>query len=289
MRLRLAFLLFGVSAVITHRAHGQSSNLSFAQTVEAGNSFSIKSTGSGKAKLYVAGLGQVLKRDVKLGDTTYFPAGLLCNAGHYLVFLEGGSTADQGSFDVVPARKPADLSFLAKPSRLQVDLRDGITGAVYVFDPYQNLIIIPTSVSFELSNPSGSLQERTVVTVNGVAWTAMDSTSQAGTDKFVARIGEISSTRVIGQVAGDPCGLTISARQLGTRLELKTEPVRDCRGNAVPDGTIITFTAIYDSAQSTVDVPLKHGIASVQMPVHKGATISVASGVVLGNQIRWEK
>ena len=42
-------------------------------------------------------------------------------------------------------------------------------------------------------------------------------------------------------------------------------------------------------AQSTVDVPLKRGIAQVEMPAHEGATISVASGVVLGNQIRWEK
>jgi hypothetical protein len=38
-----------------------------------------------------------------------------------------------------------------------------------------------------------------------------------------------------------------------------------------------------------VDVPLKRGIAEVQMADHGGATISVASGVVLGNQIRWEK
>jgi hypothetical protein len=38
-----------------------------------------------------------------------------------------------------------------------------------------------------------------------------------------------------------------------------------------------------------VDVPLKQGIAKVEMPAHSGATISVASGVVLGNQIRWEQ
>jgi hypothetical protein len=65
--------------------------------------------------------------------------------------------------------------------------------------------------------------------------------------------------------------------------------VRDCNGNAVPDGTIVTFTEVYGDGQSTVDVPLKRGIAEVQMADHNGATISVASGVVLGNQIRWEK
>jgi hypothetical protein len=289
MKFRSAFLLCGLAFAMAQPGLAQSSALRLPKIVEAGNSFFIQSTGNGKATLYIIGLGQVLKRDLQLGDTTYFPAGSLCNAGHYLVFLEGASVADKGSFDLVPARKPAELSFLAKPSRLQVDLRDGITGTVYVADSYQNLIVNPMPVSFELSNPSGSKQKHTVLTRNGAAWTAMDSTDKQGADKFVAQIGEISSTRVIGQVSGDPCGLTVIAQQSGTQLKLKTDPVRDCKGNAVPDGTIITFTATYNSAQSTVDVPLKRGIASVQMPVHKGATISVASGVVLGNQIRWEK
>jgi hypothetical protein len=117
----------------------------------------------------------------------------------------------------------------------------------------------------------------------------MDSTAQQGIDKFVARVGPVSSARVVAQVPGDPCGLKLSARQSGQHLQLTTDPVRDCNGNAVPDGTIVTFTEAYSGGQSTVDEPLKHGIAEVQMAVHNGATISVASGVVLGNQIRWEK
>jgi hypothetical protein len=190
---------------------------------------------------------------------------------------------------VVPESKPADITFLAKPSRLQVGLHDGITGAVYVVDAYQNLIGTPMPVSFELSSPSGAIQKRVVVTRNGAAWTGMDSTTQQGFDKFVARTGGISSTRVVGQVPGDPCGLKMSARQSGKDVQLATEPIRDCNGNAVPDGTIVTFTEIYSGAQSTVDVPIKRGIATVQMPAHTGAMISVASGVVLGNQIRWEE
>jgi hypothetical protein len=117
----------------------------------------------------------------------------------------------------------------------------------------------------------------------------MDSTAQQGADRFLARAGDVSSTRVVAQVPGDPCGLKMSARQLGQQLQLATDPVRDCNGNAVPDGTIVTFTENYRGGQSTVDVPLKRGIAAVEMPVHNGATISVASGVVMGNQIGWEK
>jgi len=65
--------------------------------------------------------------------------------------------------------------------------------------------------------------------------------------------------------------------------------VRDCNGNAVLDGTIVTFTENCNGTQSTVDVPVKHGIAEVQMAAISGAVISVASGVALGNQIHWEK
>ena len=65
--------------------------------------------------------------------------------------------------------------------------------------------------------------------------------------------------------------------------------MRDCSGNAVPDGTIVTFTEMYDGGEATVDVPLKRGVARTEMPAYSGATISVATGVVLGNEIRWGK
>ena len=163
------------------------------------------------------------------------------------------------------------------------------SGAIYVFDAYQNLIVDPLSVSFELSSPSGTVQKRNVETRHGAAWAAMDSTTQQGIDKFAARTGDVYATRIVGQVPGDPCGLKMTARQAGQTVQLTTDPLRDCSGNAIPDGTIVTFTETYSGAQSTVDVPLKHGIAQVQMPTHSGALISVASGVVAGNQIRWEK
>lgn len=292
MRYRLLLLLGGLAVATTQFALAQGGSMSWPKVVKAGNAFSVQSNGSGKATLYIIGQGQVLKRGVQLGEMTFFPAGSLSNAGHYLAVLASVSTRStiaSGSFDVVPAANPAELSFLAKPSRLPVDLKRGITGAVYVFDAYGNLILTPTPVSFELSSPGGNLQKHVVITHDGAAWTGMDSTAFQGVDRFVARVGDVSRIRVVGQVPGDPCGLKMSARKSGQQLQLVTEPVRDCKGNAVPDGTIVTFTESYHGAQTTVDVPLKRGIAEVQMPLHSAATISVASGVVLGNQIGWGK
>lgn len=289
MKIRWAILI-GSAGLAAHFAFAQSESLTLPKTIDAGSTFSIPSSGSGKATLYIVGLGQVLKRDVQLGEAISFPAGSLYDAGHYItVLVRESSPAESGSFDVVPAGKPADVAFLARPSRLPVGLHGGITGAVYVFDSYHNLITAPTPVSFELSSPKGAEQKRTIETHDGAAWTEMDSTAQQGMDKFVARVGDVSSMRIVGQVPGDPCGLKMSARAAGQQVQLQTEPVRDCSGNAVPDGTIVTFTENYDGAESTVDVPIKRGIAEVKMPARPGARISVASGVVLGNEIRWEK
>ncbi len=289
MRFRFSFMLGTLVAATIHLAVAEDAAITLPATVEAGAAFSIQSSGAGNATLLIIGPGQVIRRDVQLGEAEWFPAESLCNAGRYLAVLETASSVSSGSFDVIPTNRPAELSFLAKPSRLPVGIHNAITGAVYVFDAYQNLIVTPTPVSFELSIPSKPAQQRVQVSHDGAAWTAMDSTADQGIDKFVARTGAISSSRVVEQVPGDPCGLKLSAREAGRLLQLETEPIRDCNGNAVPDGTIVTFTESYNNTQATADVPIKRGIASVQMPAHTGATISVASGVVMGNQIRWEK
>ncbi|HTF67319.1 MAG TPA: hypothetical protein VK638_32030 [Edaphobacter sp.] len=289
MRFRLPLLVGSLAFAATPFAHAQSASMSVPKQVEAGSAFSIQTTGSGKAVLYIVGFGQVLRQEVQLGESASFAAGVLHNAGHYLVTLAGESATDNGTLDVLPASRVANVSFLAKPSRLPVNLRDGISGAAYIFDAYQNLIPTPTSVTFQLSVGSGVTQTRTAMTREGRAWTQMDSAAKEGAAQFTARVGEISSTRIIQQVPGDPCGLKMSARPSGQKIELTTDPLRDCSGNAVPDGTIVTFTQVHDGSQTTVDVPLKRGIAQAELPAYNGSKISAATGVVLGNEIRWGK
>jgi hypothetical protein len=286
MKLTLTFLLGGLTLAAMPFALAQSGSMLLPVAAEADSAISIQSVGSGKAILYVVGPGQVLRRNVQLGETTFFGPGELYNAGHYVAVLVGDSSTESGGFDVIAAQ-PATLSFLAKPSRLPVDLPDGISGVVYVFDKFQNLVLAPTPVSFQLSGLADTAGTRTAVTRNGVAWTKMNSAAKEGAVQFVARVGDAVGTRVIQQVPGDPCHLRMSAKPLGQRLAVETEPVRDCRGNALPDGTIVTFTETYDGGASTVDVPIKRGIAQTDMPAYGGAKISVAMGVFVGNEIRW--
>ena len=131
------------------------------------------------------------------------------------MWLSSDSSTQTGAVDVLPAQKPADLTFIAKPSRLPVALHNAITGSVYVFDAYGNLVTKPMQVSFQLTNQGSAPQTRTVETREGAAWTQMDSAAREGKAQFVARLGDISSTRIVGQVPGDPCNIKMSAKPAG--------------------------------------------------------------------------
>ena len=140
--------LIGCGMLAAPVAHAQGASLALPKTIPAGSAFSVSTSGSGKATLYIVGLGQVLKREVEMGQAISFPLGTLYSAGHYItVLVKDSSPAESGSFDVIPAAKPADVTFLARPSRLPVGLHGGITGAGYVFDTYRNLITTPTRVT----------------------------------------------------------------------------------------------------------------------------------------------
>ena len=279
------FLVAGLGIVLPAWAAAQS--VQFPATVTAGSAFSVPTSGSGKAMLYVVGPAQALRKDVQLGSPVAFAQGELYGAGHYIAVVEGGSN-DATEFDVKPAPEVGSLGFLAKPSRLPVNIRNGISGAVYVFDSYHNLITTPMPVTLELAGAEGAKQTRSVTTRNGLAWTTLDSAAKESAARFTATAGKVSSTRIINQVPGDPCSLSITAKPSGNRLEVQTAPVKDCSGNMIPDGTIVTFTETIGNSQSTVDVPLKKGVATVVMPANRGSKISAASGVVAGNEIRWD-
>jgi hypothetical protein len=66
---------------------------------------------------------------------------------------------------------------------------------------------------------------------------------------------------------------------------VQTDPIHDCSGNPVPDGTIVSFIETDKSGKSTVDARIKKGIAQAELPASNDATISVAAGVTLGNEL----
>ena len=279
--LLVASLAFCLVAALSLAAQ----ELQLPATVSAGSGFSIPTSGSGSATFYLIGPSSAVKRQVELGRDIHVQPQQVVSAGRYIALLRGSGASQSGSFYVVSA-KPASLGFLAHPSRIPVGQHDGIIGVAFVFDKWHNLVRRPETVDFRLAATDAPPATQSVRSRDGVAWVLINSGRKAGNAQFVAALGGIEERRVIQQVASEPCHLQIRAERNPKGVLVQTAPVRDCSGNPVSDGTVVTFTANSAAGLSTVDVPIKKDIAQAELQVPGPATISVASGVVMGNEVK---
>jgi hypothetical protein len=252
------------------------------QNAVAGQPLSIGTSGSGT--LYLVGPGQVIKKEFKSGSVD-IKGEELRSAGRWIAVVRGDSKQSQ-VFWVKPG-KPGKLNFLARPSRVPVARPNVISGVTFVFDQYQNLILEPTPVKFNLS-VGGAGSAKSITSREGVAWINSASAPKAGAAQFVASVNDTSVARVVQQVAADPCERSFRMHVAGHTAQntiVETDPIRDCSGNPVPDGTIVTFIQTDKTGKSTVDARIKKGTARAELPASDNATITVAAGVVLGNEL----
>jgi hypothetical protein len=253
----------------------------------AGQGLVLSTSGSGNATLYISGPGTAIKREIELGEEVQLKGEELRSSGYYLIALEASDGDSNKELYVAPAAADK-INFLARPSRVPVGQPKVIAGTAFVFDQYENLVIDPTPVTFDLSVPGAPSKVERLTSKDGVAYLQTGSGSKAGPGQFVVTVGNNSVRRVVEETASEPCNLRFKVHKEKEGLVAETDPVRDCSGNAVPDGTIVTFMSNEPGAErSTVDARIKKGVARAVLPAVPGATISVASGVVLGNEIRW--
>jgi hypothetical protein len=162
---------------------------------------------------------------------------------------------------------------------------DAVSGVAIPFDQYRNLVLAQETVNFQMTSGNASLFSRPVRTKDGIAWFRMSSGKSAGAVQVLASLNDLSARRALQQVASDPCNLRITGQRTSKGIMVQTEPVHDCTGNPVPDGTIVTFTATAGDEKSTVDAPIKQDVARAQIVAPGPAVISAASGVVMGNEL----
>jgi hypothetical protein len=249
----------------------------------AGTAFKISTTGHGSATFYLMGPARAIKKSVQLGREIEISGNDVSVSGTYRA-IACSSSCVSTEFQVQPAA-PAKLNFLLHPSRVPVSSGNAINATAFVYDRFRNTVIKPTEVEFHISLPDGPTMTRTGETVRGVTWFEMGSTPRQGRLQIVASIGETAEPRVIQQVASDACGLRMTAAPAGRYVKLETAPIRDCAGNPLPDGTIVSFTKTDDDGRSTVDTPIKKDKATAQFEVKGRGRISVACGVALGNEL----
>jgi hypothetical protein len=283
MRMYLAALSVVIPALILPLF---AADLAVPKDAVANTAINIGTIGEGNGTFYLVGPATRSKREVRLGETVALNPEDVRTAGLYRATLRASDGNTSRTFFVAPA-SPANVSFLAQPSRVAAGAKDVISGTAFVMDSSLNLVLGPTLVTFSLAVQGAPALARTANTRDGVAWTRIDSSRRAGNAQFTASVGNTTVMRVIQQVAAEPCNLRIHAQAAKEGIVVVTDPVRDCGGNPVPDGTIITFTGVDATGRSTVDAAVKKGIASAILPASTRATISAASGVVIGNEIHW--
>jgi len=280
---KLAFIAMTIAACWFAASRANGAELRVPDKAVAGENLTIATSGSGKGTLLLVGPGEVIKHDVQLGENAEIKGEELRHAGKWIAIIRGSSPQSQ-VFWVEPG-KPANLSFLARPSRVPVNRPGVISGVAFTFDKFQNLVVQPSDVTFTLS-VGGTSASHTATTKDGVAFATSSSAKKAGAAQFVAKVGDVSINRVVQQVASDPCNLRM--RIVGRNkdeISVQTDPIHDCTGNPVPDGTIVTFIETDQTGRSVVDARIKKGIARADLPASPKGHISVASGVVLGNEL----
>jgi hypothetical protein len=252
--------------------------------ITAGTATTIATSESGEATFYLLGPATASKRKVSTGANITVEGDELDHAGRYTAVLCASDGCTSATFVVNPAA-PNRLSFLVHPSRVPVDSPNRISAVAFVHDNFQNLVLKPEPVTFSILPKDGKPVSAARNSENGVAWVRLSSAKKEGATRLSAAIGHANEIRVVQQVAADACNLRIKASRAKKDFLVETDPVRDCSGNSVPDGTVVSFTKIDEAGKTTVDVPIKRGVAKVEMPVEGRARITVASGVVTGNEL----
>lgn len=252
--------------------------------VTAGSAITIPTSGSGDATFYLIGPAGVSKTKVQAGSNIPVDSDQLDHAGRYIAILCASDGCASSSFFVNPATANK-VSFLVHPSRVPVGTPDGISAMAIVRDSFQNLVLQPEPITFSVMPKGEKPVSASRVSENGIAWVRLTSARKEGATKLGAAIGHADEIRVVQQVAADACNLRIKASRDKRGFLIETDPVHDCSGNPVPDGTIVSFTETDSAGKTTVDVPIKRGVARVEMPIQGPAKITVASGVVTGNEL----
>ena len=283
--MRILCCIFLLGSVFVAMSQAQSAPaLRLPANVSAGEAVAVSSGGTGSATFYLIGPGHVAKRQFQAGDTIHVSSEEIATAGTYQAIACNGQECAVTNFYVTPNRG-AELIFLVHPSRVSVGAPNAISAVTVVVDRFQNLVLQPEGVIFRAITKETAVSSPPQMTRNGIAWTRLNSGLKDGAVEINASLGQLSERRVVQQVAAEPCNLHASAEHKGNRVVLQTELVRDCRGNPVPDGTIVTFTKQDKLGRSTVDAPIKKGVARTEMGFAGPATISVACGVMVGNDI----
>ena len=160
------------------------------------------------------------------------------------VTVTGDTSQGWVVIDFIPGA-PYTVTLAADPTSI---VADGVSTSVIsatVVDQYANLVMDGTVVTFTTDLGSFPMTFYTRTTAGGVATAVLTSSTRAGTSVVTATAGAAIGTAEISLLPGDPVTLTLSALSSQVSVDnaaVVTATLSDQYGNAVTDGTVVTFT-----------------------------------------------
>ena len=132
-----------------------------------------------------------------------------------------------------------------------------ISGTAFVFDKYQNLVLQPQPVKFDLNvNGQNVSRTETIERRRRLHQAGLVEEGRPGAVRRLQRERFGPTRGAAGRIRSvqHPHDVPSPTR---TGILVQTDPIRDCSGNPVPDGTIVTFTSTDANGKSTVDARIK--------------------------------
>ncbi len=231
-------------------------------TIEAGESVTVEVTATGRTGTVrlIARAGLVVhelqasvidgRASISLPRSTTATAGLLTVS----------SWSSELSIHVTPGPVTEGSRPIVGPRTIVADGLDATLGVALPGDRFGNASPDGTMVMFHHRAPDGSLERTGVVTVDGVAWTGVDSGTLTGTSEIWIDVGGVAGLpAIIGQVAGRAAAVEIDvpadlpAADGTSRVVLTSPTVVDAFGNGLPDGVAADF--VIESATGVDRVP----------------------------------
>ena len=229
--------------------------------------FRFLSQGSGEATFYLVGPDHVVKRNVTLGTRCCRFSPTTCARRAATRRSSATPHALLPQFEV-KATQPAHLSFFLHPSRVPVSTPNSIDATAFVFDQYFNLVPAPSTVDFRITPASGdSVLPASFHPARSGLDCARTRRAHEGRVQVTARLGNVEEARVVQQVAAEACALARESYAERKTVHLETDPVRDCSGNALPDGTVVSFTTIDEMARALSTLRSRKALPETQFSI----------------------
>ena len=227
--------------------------------------------------------------------------------GMITLIARAGAARGEGQVEIRP-NPPADPVLpIVGPRSVAADGEHETMALAVPFDDYGNPVAEGTPLTLRILHPGDQLEQQTLTVTHLLAWGWVSSSTRAGRAVVSAAVGdahgpdttydEVPTWPAPFGLSASPPNLPADGRQL---LTLRTDLIRDRFGNAMTDGTLVTFVVelagseprfipaytVDGAAEAQLQAPIAPGTVTVRATLYgvesRPLTIRFAAGPAVG-------